>query len=150
MNERVYKYKLDFYYKSLALYLLTLLVYILIKGKFFQEKFEVVFKDPIIYIISIFIVYFAAILIANKLAARVILFNNRQITLKSRFGSRSIGYDEIRGVKFTRRRRRADDDSSHSRTVKLRLANRRRILRIRLSDFENEKQLESEFRKISK
>lgn len=58
MGERIYKYRLDFYYKSLIIYLITLIAYILIKGQFFHERFEVVVKDPIIYIITIFIVFF--------------------------------------------------------------------------------------------
>ncbi len=150
MTERKFKYKLDFYYKSLAIYLLTLVVYILIKGKFFQEKFEVMFRDPIIYIISLFILYFVVLLIANALWARTIEFTGKEIVISNRFGKRSIGIDEITGVRFTRKRRRTDEEMSSARFVKLRLKNRRRILRIKMNDFENEKQLESEFKNISR
>ncbi len=150
MTERRFKYKLDFYYKSLAIYLLTLVVYILVKGKFFQEKFEVMFRDPIIYIISLFILYFVVLLIANALWARTIEFTGKEIVISNRFGKRSIGIDEITGVKFTRKRRKTDEEMSSARFVKLRLKNRRRILRIKMNDFENEKQLESEFKNISR
>jgi hypothetical protein len=150
MTETKFKYKLDFYYKSLAIYLLTLVVYILIKGKFFQEKFEVMFRDPIIYIISLFILYFVVLLIANALWARTIEFTGKEIVISNRFGKRSIGIDEITGVRFTRKRRRTDEEMSSARFVKLKLKNRRRILRIKMNDFENEKQLESEFKNISR
>lgn len=150
MTERKFKYKLDFYYKSLAIYLLTLVVYILVKGKFFQERFEVMFRDPIIYIISLFILYFTVLLIANALWARTIEFTGKEIVISNRFGKRSIGIDEITGVRFTRKRRRTDEEMSSARFVKLRLKNRRRILRIKMNDFENEKQLESEFKNISR
>lgn len=150
MTERKFKYKLDFYYKSLAIYLLTLVVYILVKGKFFQEKFEVMFRDPIIYIISMFILYFTVLLIANALWARTIEFTGKEIVISNRFGKRSIGIDEITGVRFTRKRRKTDEEMSSARFVKLKLRNRRRILRIKMNDFENEKQLESEFKNISR
>ncbi|MBX7042291.1 MAG: hypothetical protein K1X85_05260 [Ignavibacteria bacterium] len=150
MTERKFKYKLDFYYKSLAIYLLTLVVYILVKGKFFQERFEVMFRDPIIYIISLFILYFTVLLIANALWARTIEFTGKEIVISNRFGKRSIGIDEITGVRFTRKRRKTDEDMSSARFVKLKLKNRRRILRIKMNDFENEKQLESEFKNISR
>lgn len=52
MEQRIYKYNLDFYYKSLILYLVFLILYVLLKGSFGEEKFEVVFKDPLIYIVS--------------------------------------------------------------------------------------------------
>jgi hypothetical protein len=150
MKERIYKYKLDFYYKSLAIYLLTLIVYILIKGRFFQERFEIVFKDPIIYLISIFIIYFVAVLISNFATAREMIFDDRSITLRNRFGQRSVSMSEIIGVRFSRKKRKTNNDSSEVRLVKLKLKNRKRLLRIRMNDFENEKQLESEFRNISR
>ena len=40
MRERVYKYKLDFYYKSLIIYFVTLIVYIIVKGNFTHSTFE--------------------------------------------------------------------------------------------------------------
>ena len=150
MSERIFKYKLDFYYKSLAIYLLTLVIYILIKGKFFQERFEVVFRDPIIYVITLFIVYYVVLLAVNAVSAREIIFGEKAIILRNRFGERMIMLSEILGVKFSRTRSRGRENISYSRIVKLRLLNRRRLLRIKVSDFGNERQLESEFRSISK
>jgi hypothetical protein len=150
MNERVYKTKLEFYYKSLVIYLLTLVVYILIKGKFFQERFEVVFKDPIIYVISIFIIYFVIVLITNSVTSRKLIFDDKDITIRNRFGERKVSIREIAGVRFSRPKRQSKDDRSKVRIVKLKLLNRKRQLRIRMNDFENEKELETEFRKISR
>ena len=56
-EKRIYKYRLDFYYKSLIVYFLFFIVYVAIKGNFFEEKFEIVFQDPIIYICMLFIFY---------------------------------------------------------------------------------------------
>jgi hypothetical protein len=150
MNEKVYKTKLEFYYRSLVIYLLTLVVYILIKGKFFQERFEVVFKDPIIYVISIFIIYFVIVLITNSVSAKKLVFDEKDLTIRNRFGQRRIGIKDIVGVRFSRPKRKSKEDSSNVRIVKLKLLNRRRQLRIRVNDFENEKELEAEFRNISR
>ncbi len=150
MSVKTFKYKLDFYYKSLAIYLLTLVIYILIKGNFFHERFEVVFRDPIIYVISLFIVYFVVLLAVNAVSAREIIFDDKTITFCNRFGERKILISEIVGVKFSRTRSRGRDNVSHSKIVKLKLLNRRRPLRIKMNDFGNERQLEFEFRSISK
>lgn len=150
MNERVYKYKLEFYYRSLVIYLLTLVIYILIKGRFFQEKFEVVFKDPIIYVITIFILYFVIVVIVNTVTARELIFDEKEITLRNRFGQRKVGINEITAVRFSRPKRQSKDDQSKVRIVKLKLLNRKRQLRIRMNDFQNEKNLETEFRNISR
>lgn len=150
MQERIYKYKLDFYYKSLIIYLITLIIYILIKGRFFQERFEVVVKDPIIYIIAIFIGFFLAVLIANAIRAREIIINGRKIIFKNRFGQREVGISDILQVRFSREKRRRNTERSHVRIVKLKLINRKRLLRIRLNDFQDERELAHEFVAISK
>lgn len=150
MNERTYKYRLDFYYISLLIYLTTLILYVLVRGSFSNEKFQVVVQDPIIYIIIIFILFFTAILISNYVRARYLVFDDRKITLKNRFGQRELPYNEIVGIKFSREKKEGRLEKSNIRLVKLKLANRKRLLRIRLSDFQNETKLISEFQQIRK
>jgi hypothetical protein len=150
MNERTYKYRLDFYYISLLIYLTTLILYVLVRGSFSNEKFQVVVQDPIIYIISVFILFFTAILISNYVRARYLVFDDRKITLKNRFGQRELPYNEIVGIKFSREKKEGRLEKSNIRLVKLKLANRKRLLRIRLSDFQNESKLISEFQQIRK
>ncbi|MDQ3194476.1 MAG: hypothetical protein M3P82_05695 [Bacteroidota bacterium] len=150
MNERVYKYKLDFYYKSLIIYLITLIIYILIKGRFFQERFEIVVKDPIIYIIALFIGFFLAVLIANAIRAREIVINSSKIIFKNRFGQREVAISDILHLRFSRENRRATEERSDVRIVKIKLRNRKRLLRIRLNDFQDERELVNEFKAISK
>lgn len=150
MNERVYKYKLDFYYKSLIIYMITLIAYILIKGNITQGTFMFVVKDPIIYLILLFILFYLVILILNTIRARELVFDDRKITFKNRFGQREVMYNEVLKVKFSREKRIPRQERSDIRIVKLKLKGRKRFLRIRLNDFQNEKGLIGEFRKISK
>jgi len=42
---RIYKYKLDFYYKSLIVYMLFLIVYAIITGAFFSKQYSDLYKD---------------------------------------------------------------------------------------------------------
>lgn len=150
MDERVYKYKLDFYYKSLIIYLVTLIIYIIVKGNFTHSTFELVIKDPIIYIIAIFIIFFLILLLANAVRAREIVINNKMIIFKNRFGQREVGYNEILNIRFSREKRRSREERSDIRIVKLKLKNRKRLFRVRLNDFQNELDLVNEFKAISK
>ncbi len=150
MEERIYKYKLDFYYKSLIIYLITLLGYIIIKGNFTRATYELVIKDPIIYIIILFIVFFLIILLANTIRAREIIFRERMIIFRNRFGEREVGYNEILNVRFSREKRISREERSEVRIVKLKLKNRKRFLRIRLNDFQSEAELIEEFKNISR
>ena len=112
MKERIYKYKLDFYYKSLIIYLVTLIIYIIIKGRFFHASFEVVVKDPIIYIIAIFILFFLTMLLANTLRAREIIIKENLIIFRNRFGQREVENSDILGVRFSREKKRSRKDRS--------------------------------------
>lgn len=150
MAERVYKFKLDFYYISLIVYFVFLVIYVVLRGSFSENTFEVVIQDPIIYIIIAFIVLFLILLVANIIRGRELIFDDRKLVLKSRIRSREIPYSDIVFIKFSREKKRKMQGSSPIRIVKMKLKNRKRYLRIRLSEFNNEKHLINEFRTISK
>ena len=149
MKEKIYKYKLDFYYKSLIIYLVTLIIYIIIKGRFFHASFEVVVKDPIIYIIAIFIIFFLTMLLANTIRAREIIVKENMIIFRNRFGQREVENSDILGVRFSREKKRSRKDRSDVRFVKLKLKNRKRLFKIKLNDFQDEVELANEFSIIS-
>ena len=137
---------MDIYYQTLVLYLVFFFLYALIKGKFFEEKFELVFNDPIIYILIIFIpIVFLTVLI-NFIRGRQIILKKDRIVLKNRFGSREILHNEIITIKIGRTRRRSED--MPYRIIKLKLRNRRKQLRIRANDFERGPELIREFLKL--
>ena len=149
-EKRIYKYRLDFYYKSLIVYFLFFIVYVAIKGNFFEEKFEIVFQDPIIYICMLFILFFLFVLVINTVRAREIIFEGNKIIIKNRFGQREILINEIIAIRFSRRKKYKREDKSQVRIAKLKLKNRKRYLRIRLNDFDDTHELMNEFRNISK
>ena len=149
-EKRIYKYRLDFYYKSLIVYLLFFIVYIVIKGNFFEEKFEIVFQDPIIYICVLFILFFFFVMIMHAVKAKEIIFEGDKIIMRNRFGQREIKFNEIIAVRLSRKRRRRGDDENAVRIAKLKLRNRKRYLRIRLSEFYDTQKLMNEFGSISK
>ena len=150
MKERVYKYKLDFYYKSLIIYFVAFILYALVRGSFSGGSFQIIFKDPIIYIFLLFIVFFLLVLVSYTIRARILIFNDQGIILKNRFGERNIRYNEIESIKFSRQRVNQKRDQNSVRVAKLKLKNRKRLLRLRLNDFNNEKVLYSEFLTLSK
>jgi hypothetical protein len=147
MEDKVYKYRMDFYYQTLVLYLVFFFLYALIKGKFFEEKFELVFNDPIIYILIMFIPFIFLIALLNFIRGRQIIMKNDRIVLKNRFGSREILFNEILNIKIGRVRKNRED--MPYRIIKLKLRNRRKRLRIRANDFERGPELIKEFLKIN-
>ena len=95
MDEKVYKYRMDFYYQLLVIYLVFFVLYAVIKGQFFEEKFQLVLNDPIIYILILFIALFLVIVLINIIRNKQIVMQSDRVVLKNRFGSREILFNEI-------------------------------------------------------
>jgi hypothetical protein len=76
----------------------------------------------------------------------MIILKNDRVEFKNRFGSREIMYDDILNIKIGKRRK-AKEDITY-RIIKLKLKNRRRMLRIRANDFERGNELIREFLRI--
>lgn len=150
MDKQIFKYKLDFYYKSLIIYFVFLVIYAVMRGQFAGGEFNIVFKDPIIYIVLIFIIITLAALIVNAVRARQIIFESDRLILKNRFGQREIFFNEIIFAKFSREKGKSIDGSRRVRIVRLKLKNRKRYLRIRIGEFYNERKLILEFKSITK
>jgi len=146
MDERVYRFRMDFYYQTLVIYLLFLLVYAVIKGSFFEEKFQLVFNDPIIYILIIFIAIFLLIVISNVIRNKQIIIKNDKVIFKNRFGKRELLFNEIQNIRIVKKR--IPKQHTPFKIIKLKLNGRKRLLRIRANDYERGGELIKEFLKI--
>lgn len=146
MENKVYKYRMDFYYQLLVIYFVFFVLYAVIKGQFFEEKFQLVFNDPIIYILILFIAISLLIVVVNIVRNRQIILKSDRIVLKNRFGSREIFFNEILNIKIGRRRKRYEE--APYRIIKIKLTHRRKLLRIRANEFERGPELIREFLKI--
>src|SRR4030095_11659617 len=145
MEDKVHKYRLDFYYQSLVIYLIFFVAYVLIRGTL-SESFKNLYNDPIFYILIIFIVFFLIIVIINIIRSPMIILKTDRVEFKNKFGSREVMYDDILSIKIGKRRK-AEEDITY-RIIKLKLKNRKRLLRIRANDFERGNDLIREFLKI--
>lgn len=146
---KVYKYKLDFYYKLIIIYLLFLVSYTLIRGNFSHEKFSIVSKDPIIFIAFTFVFFSILLLLMNFIISKQIIFEKDKIVLKNRFRQKEILLSDIVYVKFSRERGKKIEGSRKIRIIKLKLKNRKRYIRIRVMDYYDERKMIGDFKKIS-
>jgi hypothetical protein len=147
MEEKIYRYKLDFYYQQSLIYLLTLVLYTGVRGSFIEDKFEFVFRDPLIYVIGIFVGLSFFSLLLNKIRDRKIIISDRQIILKTRFHERSISFNEILWMSIGRER--SVRTAGRSQVVVLKTTLRRRVFRFRLGRYEREKELLHELKSIA-
>ncbi len=149
-TKKVFKYKLDFYYRTLIIYLLFMIAYVLLRGNFSQKKFSFMVEDPIFYIIVLFILYALIVLIVKYVTDKQIIFEDDKIILKNRFGQRYILFSDVISIRFSRERGKFIEGTKKVRIVKLKLKDRKRSLRIKIGEYYNERQLIREFKNILK
>jgi hypothetical protein len=150
MDGRIFKYKLDFYYKSVIVYMLFLILYVMINGVFLAKQFSDLYHDPIIYISILFVLFTFFILVKNAIRAKELIFGDDKFIIKNRFGQREILFSDIINIKFSREKKYGNNRKGNVRRVRIKLKDRNRYLRIRLSEFQDEKKLMNEYRNLAK
>src|SRR3970040_890079 len=103
-TEKVFKYKLDFYYQQAIIYLLTLVLYAGVRGSFIEDEFTFVFKDPIVYVIGVFVLISFGVLLLNKIRDRKLIITDLKLIFHNRFHEREVSIAEIEWMHIGRER----------------------------------------------
>lgn len=145
--EKTFKYKLDFYYQQSIIYLITLILYAGFRGSFIENEFYLVFKDPILYIILIFVFGSFVVLFLNLLRDRKLIIKDDKIIFYNRFNQREINISDIEWIYIGVER--SVKTAGLSRAIVIKLKGRLRLYRIRLGRYEHQKELLSLLNEIA-
>lgn len=143
MSAQVHRFKRrnDFYYITLLVYMAFAVLYIVVTGTITGSTVEFGLKDPVIYIIAAFILHALIMLISSIVSNRRLLITDDALIFASRFRERRIPFSDIDHISFKRERRRINDGTFA--VIKMKVSGRRRILRLRVANYEHEKELYS-------
>jgi hypothetical protein len=122
----------------------------MINGVFFAKQFSDLYHDPIIYISILFVLFTFFILLKNAIKAKEIIFEDDKFIIKNRFGQREVLFADILNIKFSREKKYGSNRKGNVRRVRIKLKDRKRYLRIRLSEFLEEKKLIGEYRNLAR
>ncbi len=142
-----FKYKLDFYYQQSLIYLVTLLLYAGIVGSFIEGEFTLVFKDPILYIILLFVLISFVTLLLNKIRNRRLVLTADAIVFEHKFTRREIPFRDIEWIHIGRER--MVRTAGRFQVIVFKVKARRRLYRIRVGRYEREKELIAEMERIA-
>ncbi|MBN1398226.1 MAG: hypothetical protein JXA06_09380 [Bacteroidetes bacterium] len=148
MNEKVFKYKLDFYYQQTLIYLITLILYAGIRGSFVESQFSFVFKDPIVYIIVLFFSVSLVVLILNILHGRKLVLTPEKMIFHSRSRERIFKIKEFEWMHIGKER--LVQTAGRFQQVSIKMKNRSIPIRIRVGRYERSGELVAEMEKIAK
>ena len=145
--EKAFKYKLDFYYQSALIYVVTLIIYGGIRGNFIEAKFEYVQNDPLMYVIVLFVLMSFITLGLNYLRNRRLIIVGDTIIFKHRWHERRVTTDDIEWMHVGREL--GVRTSGRFQVIVFKLKERRRLFRIRVGRYEREKELIEEMNRIA-
>lgn len=134
-----FKYKLDFYYQQALIYVVTLIIYAGVRGTFIEDGFTVVLRDPIIYIISFFVLGAFALLLLNRIRDRKLVVTDQEIVFQHRFNKHSITLTDIEWMHIGKER--GVQTAGRYQVVIIKLKGKRRVFRIRIGRYEREREL---------
>jgi hypothetical protein len=145
--QKVFKYKLDFYYQQALLYLLVFLLYAGIKGSFFEDQFSFVFKDPIVYIMILFVAMALVTLVLNLLRNRRLTVTDDRLIFSSRRREREIKLSDIEWMHIGREM--LVQTAGRFQLVIFKMKGRKRLFRIRVGRYERGQELVAEMERLA-
>ena len=145
--QKVFKYKLDFYYQQALLYLLVFLLYGGIKGSFFEDEFRLVFKDPIVYIMIFFVAIALITLLLNLFRDRKLILEDDKMIFHSRRHDREINVSEIEWIHIGREM--LVQTAGHFQLIIFKMKGRKRLFRIRVGRYERDSELIAEVERMA-
>ena len=142
-----FRRRFEFYYQSVAVYAVALIIYAVIRGTFAESEFRIVFKDPIVYAFIIVLAYSLIVLVFNLLYQRDVLLTDNSIIFQNRFDRKEINLSEIEWLRVGKAKRMKVRGSY--RVIRLKLKNQMRAVRINPVHFHEEKAMMEAFKDLS-
>lgn len=137
--EQEFRYRLDFYWQSVAVYALALIVYALVKGSIIDGSFTLALHDPVVIVLSVVVGISCIVSFMAWFSKRTITIGTDFIRFRNRFRTRTFSKEIISNIALGKQKLVKVRGSYH--VAKIRLSNRRRLLRIRPSLYEQEQEL---------
>lgn len=146
--EKIFTYKLDFYYQSALIYLVTLIVYGAVRGNIGEGKFEyILLGDPLMYVIVFFVLMAFVTLLLNYIRNRRLIIRTDAIVFRNRFHERRVPVEQIEWMHVGRELK--VQTSGRFQVVVFKLKGRRRLYRIRVGRYERDGELIQEMKRIA-
>lgn len=146
-EEKAFKYKLDFYYQSALIYLGTLFLYGGIRGSFVEAEFKYMLKDPLMYVIILFVLISLVSLFLNMARNRRLIITHDAVIFKHHWDERRIPVQDIEWMHIGRET--GVRTSGRFQVILIKLKEKRRAYRIRVGRYEREKELVHEMQAIA-
>lgn len=138
-NASHFAHRLDFYWKFLSVYAVTLLAYTLFVVIFLGMSIKEIINDPVVMLLALFILISAVSLLINLYRDREIIIGEDFITFRNRLTEKKYSTGDIASISFGKEKNAKIHGDN--RIIKIKVKNRRRNFRIKPNIFWNDKKL---------
>lgn len=145
---RHFPQRLDFYYQTIAIYSIVLLIYSILRGSIEEGKITLVLADPLSILLVIFIIVTSLALLFEFSSKRELIIFDDAIIFKSGSRQKKFQLSDIERIGVGKDR--SFHFRSNYRTLLIKFSTRKRPVRIRLSSYQNYTELTEEFMKLKK
>jgi hypothetical protein len=135
-NEIEFTQTIDYYWRSIAVYAIILIVYSLAFGTIVEGKFEMNASNPVVLLLMMIIAGTTVSMLYRISRKRAIIIGADYIIFKSRFREKKYSLGQIKQVLFARER--IFRTRRKYNVIKFRVAERILLIRIRASAFDDE------------
>jgi hypothetical protein len=138
-NSKIFKPYLDFYWQSIAIFVVILILWTVMKWSFSDDFHTFLLEDPIVMLLSSFILFSIIALFFHLIINRTITINDNYIAFKTRLGEKIIMRDDIEYIRLGKERLFQFREKQNLFYIKVN--NRRFHVKIRPSAYEEEKEI---------
>lgn len=146
-NGKIFMQRLNYYWQSIAMYAMALVVYAILKGTVQQGELSMSVDDPLVLLLFAFVIMSGLGLLFALYMRRSIIIAADSITFRSRHREKTVQLSQIKRIRLARERR---DENGVYKIVSISTDVRRRPFRVRPAGFDNEKEMIAEFIRIKK
>ena len=139
--------RLDFYWKFISVYTIAIILYSLLKGTIVEWTVTVVLLDPVVILLVIIIIYTYISLIVDTSKKVQLVIGNDYFILSNKFRQRKFTSSEITKIIIHKEIIRGQ---GRFRVIKVRLRNKKRIMRIRPLSYWKDTELLQAFATLKK
>lgn len=147
-EDKIYKQRFDFYWKSIVIYIVVAIGYGLIRTLIGKTDVGILLHDPVFILLGLFIIG-ALLMYFHKLFwVRTLVIGESSITMRNRFNHTK--YDKSNIERIYLGKERPFQTRETFRLVKLSVAGRKRKLRIRPHNYWDDMQLFEDLTRLKK
>jgi hypothetical protein len=147
-SEEIFTPRLDFYWQSISVYAIVLIIYSILRGSIDNWEMKIVLIDPVVILLSLFIVGSSFGLVFNLYKNKTIIIGKDYLIFKSRFGKHLYQITDIQKISLGKEK--LIQLRGGHRMIRIKLKDRPRPLRIRPSSFWDDRKLVASMTRLRK